>query len=172
MPACDCRNPSGLRFMVGRSCICVLVMVVETSELVVCTVVAASLTSTDSVVPAMASFSVCTSVTRLGSTTNLLTTSFEKPFNSTTMSYVLGGTDAISNAPLALVFVVNRLLPLPVNCRLTAAPGTAAPGGSTTVPVTLLATWAVKDVAASKTAANSNTKRKRITKPLSFGSAK
>jgi hypothetical protein len=73
------------------------------------------------------------------------------------------------NAPVALVFVVNRLLSLPVNRRLTVAPGTAAPDGSTTVPVTLLATWAFKDVTANKTAANNDKTRKRfITTPFNF----
>jgi hypothetical protein len=76
----------------------------------------------------------------VASTTSLLTTSFKNPFASTTTSYVLGGTDTMSNTPLALVFAVNRLVPLPVNCKLTTAPGIAAPDGSTTVPVTLLAT--------------------------------
>ena len=96
-------------------------MVTETSVLVVCTVVAASLTSTVAVALVMPSFSVCTLVTRLGSTTSWLTTSFMKPFASTAMSYVLGGTDAMSNAPLTLVFVANRLVALPVNCRYSGA---------------------------------------------------
>src|ERR1035438_3206342 len=75
----------------------------------------------------------------------------------------------MSNPPLALVFAVNWLLPLPVNCRLAVAPGAAAPDGSTTVPVTLLATWAFRDATANKAAENSNTRRKRVIQPLSFG---